>query len=161
MSFLAGFAAVGIAVALVVIIFTPTSPGESTFSALLQSTLEHQEGVSVREYGGSAFGFWGAHPRLASIWQEPLAGSGSLLKPTFLVYAAAALSAFFFARGRTVPQLAGLTAALTAGVQLWKTHAGGTYVEWYIPFLLIALFCGASLAMPPSAPQHRQPRIGQ
>ena len=36
-----------------------------------------------------------------------------------------------------------MLATLAAGVQLWKTHASGTYVTWYLPFLLIGLF-GAS-----------------
>ncbi len=42
-------------------------------------------------------------------------------------------------RGRSVTQLAFLTAAVAIAVQLWKSHAGGTYVEWYYPFFLIGL----------------------
>src|SRR5205085_1610658 len=33
-----------------------------------------------------------------------------------------------------------LAAAIAAAVQLWKTQATGTYVEWYYPLLLIGLF---------------------
>ncbi len=67
-----------------------------------------------------------------------------MLKPTFLVFALAALAAFFVARGRNAAQFAGLIAALCVGIQLYKTHAAGTYVEWYLPFLLIAIFSQAN-----------------
>ncbi len=40
-------------------------------------------------------------------------------------------------------------ALLAAAFQLWKTHAGGTYVEWYLPFLLLAL---AATPKPPPLP---------
>jgi hypothetical protein len=59
------------------------------------------------------------------------------------------------ARGRTVPQLAFLTAALAIAVQLWKSHAGGTYVEWYYPFLLIGLFCRNPQFLIPSSPGYK------
>jgi len=130
----------GLLIGAMVAVFTPVPEGSNIVSVFLESTLEHQEGVGPLEYGASQFGFWGTHPRLAAFWQAPMVGSSSLFKPTFLLYALACLAAFFLARGRTLAQLAGITAALTAGVQLWKTHAAGSYVEWYLPFLLIALF---------------------
>jgi len=139
--FAAGFVGTGLAIAILVFAFTPAPEGTNAISMFLQSTLEHQEGVGLRQYGASTFGFWGTHPGLASFWQAPLWGTSSLLKPSFLVYAACCLAAFFLARGRSVAQLAGLTAALTAGVQLWKTHAAGSYVEWYLPFLIVAILC--------------------
>ena len=30
--------------------------------------------------------------------------------------------------------------------QFWKVHAGGTYVTWYYPLLLVAVFGAASAA---------------
>jgi len=77
-------------------------------------------------------------------WQTSLIRGTSLFKPTFLAFAVLAIAAFFIAqaRPRTVAQLAGLTAMLTAAIQLWKTHAAGSYVEWYYPFLIIALLLG-------------------
>ena len=39
--------------------------------------------------------------------------------------------------------LAAATVVLGAGVQLWKTHGGGTYIEWYLPFLILALVAGS------------------
>jgi hypothetical protein len=139
-SFVAGFVITGLLIGAFVAAFTPVPEGSNVVSVFLESTLEHQEGVGPQEYGASQFGFWGTQPRLAAFWQQPIVGSSSLFKPTFLVYGLACLAAFFLARGRTMAQLAGITAALTAGVQLWKTHAAGSYVEWYLPFLLIALF---------------------
>jgi hypothetical protein len=141
LQFAAGFIGAGLAIAILVVAFTPAPEGSNAITMFLSSTLEHQEGIGLRQYGGSTFGFWGTHPGLAAFWQAPLWGSSSLLKPSFLVYALFCVAAFFLARGRSLAQLAGLTAALTAGVQLWKTHAAGSYVEWYLPFLIVAIIC--------------------
>lgn len=138
-----GFAVAGLVIAVFVIVFTRAPDPVTAIRWFFQSTLEHQEGVGPREYGASTFSFWGTHPGLAGFWQQPLAGAGSLLKPMFLLYAAFAASAFLLARDRSVAQLAGITAALGAGIQLWKTHATGSYVEWYLPFLIIALVVGS------------------
>ncbi len=163
--FAVGFIGTGIAIAALVIAFTPAPDGTNAIAMFLSSTLDHQEGVGLRQYGASAFGFWGTHPGLASFWQAPLWGTFSLFKPSFLVYAAFCLATFFLARGRSLAQLAGLTAALTAGVQLWKTHAAGSYVEWYLPFLIVALLCSGSISSMsrsdvPSTPHTRQPELG-
>jgi hypothetical protein len=147
----AGFVGAGLAIAALVVAFTPAPEGSNAITMFLSSTLEHQEGVGLRQYGASAFGFWGTHPSLASFWQAPLWGTFSLFKPSFLVYATFCLATFFLARGRSLAQLAGLTAALAAGVQLWKTHAAGSYVEWYLPFLIIALLCTRSNTVPEPA----------
>lgn len=147
--FTLGFAAVGAVLSAIVIWSTHAPPGASPIAMFLESTLEHQEGVGERAYGASMFGFWGSHPGLAAFWQTPLISESSLFKPTFLLYAALAIATFFLARGRSIPQLAGLTAMLLAAVQLWKTHAAGSYVEWYYPFLLIALLsAGAATDQP-------------
>jgi hypothetical protein len=106
---------------------------------LLESTLEHQEGFSSDQYGMSPFSFWGNFPSLAAFWQEPLIGTTSVFKPTFLLFASYCMAAFFLARQRSRIELALLLASLAAALQLWKTHAAGTYVEWYYPFLLIGL----------------------
>jgi hypothetical protein len=139
--FTIGFAAMGAVIVAIVLWFSHPPPGSSAVSLLLESTLEHQEGVGDRAYGASNFGFWGTHPGLAAFWQKPIVSGTSLFKPTFLLFAALAVGSFFVARTRprSVAQLAGMTAMLTASIQLWKTHAAGSYVEWYYPFLLIAL----------------------
>lgn len=137
--FAAGFALAAVVIVAAVAWFTHAPAGVSPLRLFLESTLEHQEGTGAREYGASKIGFWGSHPELA-FWQTPLFGDTSLFKPTFLLFAAFASGLFFLARNRTPAQFAGLVAAVGAGVQLWKTHAQGSYVEWYLPFLLIALF---------------------
>jgi len=141
--FAAGFALAGLAIAAVVVYYSH-SPPISAIRLFLESTLEHQEGAGALEYGASTFSFWGTHPRLAAILQQPLFGTTSLFKPMFLAFVALCLAAAVWARGRTVPQLAALTAMLAAAIQLWKTHATGSYVEWYLPFLIIALVGAAT-----------------
>jgi hypothetical protein len=139
--FALSFAITGIVILAGVVWFTHAPSWSNAMSLFLESTLEHQEGVGPKAYGASHFGFWGTHPGLAAFWQSPLFGTTSLFKPTFILYSLLALGACFmpWARTRSIPQLAALTAMLTAAVQLWKTHAAGSYVEWYYPFLIVAL----------------------
>jgi hypothetical protein len=138
--FATGFLISGAVIAAFVGLFLDAPIGARSLELFLESTLQHQEGFGAGQYGASQFSFWGTHPELAGFWQRPVAGSTSLLKPTFLLFSGFSLFAFVLGRGRDAAQLAGLTASLAAAVQLWKTHATGTYVEWYLPFLLIALF---------------------
>jgi hypothetical protein len=142
--FAGGFAVAGALVALLVIGFTEAGPGENAIRLFLESTLEHQEGTDPLEYGTSSLSFWNHQPGLAAIFHAPLVGDSSLFKLTFILFATFCLVLAFMAKGRTRAQLAGLTAAAGAAVQLWKTHATGSYVEWYIPFILIALFAQAT-----------------
>jgi len=141
--FAAGFAAAGAVIAAVVITMTDTGPGDSAVGLFFESTLEHQEGTGPREYGGSEFSFWTHQPGLSAAFQTPLVGGSSLFKLSFLLYAGFVGLLSLASRGRTVAQLAALTGAAAAAVQLWKTHATGSYVEWYLPFLMIALFAQA------------------
>lgn len=136
---LAGFVLVGGLIGLMVIWFTGSLDGKGPVQLLLESTLEHQEGFSSDQYGASPFSFWGNFPALAAFWQAPLIGTTSIFKPTFLLFASWCMAAFFLARGRTRVEFALMLASLAAALQLWKTHAAGSYVEWYYPFLLIGL----------------------
>lgn len=154
--FAAGFALAGLAIGAVVVYYAH-APALDAIRLFLESTLEHQEGVGTREYGASTFSFWGTHPRLAAVLQQPLFGTTSLFKPMFLAFAALCVAAAFWARGRTVPQLAALTAMLAAAIQLWKTHATGSYVEWYLPFLIIALLGAVPGDRAPAAPAPGRP----
>lgn len=137
--FTAGFALVGALIGLMVITFTGSLDGKGPIRLLLESTLEHQEGFSSDQYGMSPFSFWGNFPALAAFWQVPLIGTTSIFKPTFLLFVSYCVAGFFLARRRSWIELALLLASLAAALQLWKTHAAGTYVEWYFPFLLIGL----------------------
>jgi hypothetical protein len=109
--------------------------------AFFHSTLDHQEGAEVDQYGDSLYSFWGQHKGLASFWKKPIVGGSQLLSPTFLLLTGLSLLTFFLARGKSLGQLAFLLASVTAAIQLWKTHAAGTYVEWYYPLLLIGFLC--------------------
>jgi len=137
-NFTAGFLIVSLIIIAAVLLMTQTSENENVLQVVYESTVGHQE--SKDAYGSSTFSFWGTHPKLAALWQKPFIQGWYLLKPSFLVFAIFILTSFFMARGRTVSQFAFLTAAVAIAVQLWKSHAGGTYVEWYYPFFLIGLF---------------------
>lgn len=99
--------------------------GASDWQAFWVSTWENLEGES--HYGSSPFGFWGQNPALRpaklALRVLHLVGCGALV---------------FLARP-TRYQLAAWTAAVLTGVQLWKTHGGGSYISWHLPFLLLAL----------------------
>lgn len=151
--FALGVAAGGIAILALVIAFSPGSPGEGV-RAFLHAVVEHQEGEGPKQYGTSTFGFWGTHPWLASFWHTPLVGTSHFTNPAFLGFVLIAGMACWWARGRGIAALAGITAALGAGIQLWKTHGGGTYIEWYLPFLILALVGGnAALRASPNQPE--------
>lgn len=144
LNFTVGFALAGILIAGLVAACSHAPDVSGAARAFVASTVEHQEGTAAGSYGAGDFSFWGTHPSLAAFWNRPLFGSTSLFKPTFLIYVMFSLGAFFLARNRGKAQLAALTASLAAAAQLWRTHAPGTYVEWFYPFLLIALFAGES-----------------
>ncbi len=139
--FLLGFGILGAAIAGAVIGCSTELDGKGPIGLFMSATLEHQEGFGNLEYGSSLFSFWGVYPEFASFWQVPLTGTSSVLKPTFIGFATLALCGFFLARKRNEAQFAMLLAAIGAAIQLWKTHAGGTYVEWYYPLVLIGLLC--------------------
>jgi len=140
--FVAGFAGAGAIIAMIVIYFTGSIGDQGPIDLLITSTLEHQEGIGEHEYGATKFSFWGAYPALASFWQQPMFGGTSIFKPSFILFLTLSALAFFLVRGKGRVQLALLVAVLASAIQLWKTNAGGTYVEWYLPFLLIGIFCG-------------------
>ncbi len=138
LSYVAGFAATGLVLAAWVILSTKTAPGESAVGLFFRSTLEHQEGMD--QYGSSPFSFWGVHPDLASSWHHPLFSfGGSLTKPTFLLVVITSVLGLWAGYRSRDGRLAALSAAMPCVVQLWKTHAGGSYVEWALPMLLLAL----------------------
>jgi hypothetical protein len=142
--FAAGFVVMGLLIAGSVLLFTETRPDKGAVALFFESTLDHQESDS--QYGMSPFGFFGVHPALAAKLHQPLFSFPGLdakspfTRPLFLGLAALSLGGFFLARNRRPAQLALLLAAIAAAVQLWKTQATGTYVEWYYPLLLIGLF---------------------
>ena len=145
--FTTGFVLVCALIGGAVLLLTETQGKETALQAVYKSTVAHQE--SKEAYGSSAFSFWGTHPRLAAFWQEPFVSRWHLFKPSFLLFSVFLIATFFLANGRSLPQLAFLIASIASGIQLWKSHAGGTYVEWYLPFLLIGMFAYGPAGLEP------------
>lgn len=141
--FLAGTVAGGIAIAALVVAFMPGHTPVDAIQTFLRAVIEHQEGSGPNQYGISTFGFWGTHPRLASVFHTPLVGTGPFTSPIFLIFIGLCLLACRLVKTGTVGALAAASAGVAAAVQLWKTHGGGTYIEWYLPFLIIALIVGS------------------
>jgi hypothetical protein len=136
--FVVGFSMVCLAILLLVFFLTSPQGEQGRLRVIYESTVGHQE--SSDAYGASLFSFWATQPVLASLWQRHLISGWYLTRPSFLCFLALLVGSFFMARGRSMTQLALLTAAVAIAVQLWKSHAGGSYVEWYYAFLLIGLF---------------------
>ncbi|MCS7167454.1 MAG: hypothetical protein RMI91_04295 [Gemmatales bacterium] len=57
--------------------------------------------------------------------------------PLFVAYLLLALGSAFWPKEKTLGHLLAWTAALTIGVQFWYGRAGGTYVLWYAPLLVL------------------------
>lgn len=144
--FVLGFALLGGATAGLVYFSTDPVAEKSVVETFLEATVQHQEGVAAEgdQYGHSRFSFWGNQSEaVRGYWQEPLGSrGGALTSRAFLSFFGLSILAAFLAYRRDEVQFAFLVAAVSAGVQLWKTHAAGSYVEWYLPFMLIGLFCG-------------------
>ena len=106
------------------------SIGESDITEFWHNTWGQQEGS---ERGGrSEFGFWGQHPQLQF-----------LKRPVFYSYLIFCVGIAFWPKNKSEASLIALSAAVLLGTQLWKTHAGGTYIEWYLPWLIMT-FTGVS-----------------
>ncbi len=104
--------------------------GESDWPRFVESTWGYQEGID--RYGKSEFGFWGQNPSIA------------LAKPVLRALHLVGCAALVFWRAGPSPhRLASMSAAILTGVQLWKTHGGGGYICWHLPFVLAALLVRA------------------
>jgi hypothetical protein len=120
----------------------------SDWSTFVASTWGRQEGVE--HYGSSPFGFWGQHPEWAFLKRVILAAYGLFC-----------LALYFWPKRKTEASLVALSAAVLIGPQLWKTHGGGTYIEWYLPWLVMTLVGGApsGKARVMSRPEREKERI--
>jgi hypothetical protein len=145
-SFVVGFGVTVLVVGLFTLARMDGQSWSGRLTAFVHATFGHQTAANRGDanpsaYGDSPFGFWGTHTSLRRLFHSPIAGA-SFTTLAFLGLAAFSASGFVLARGRTVGQLAALTGALGLAVQLWKTHAGGTYVPWYLAFVLVGLYAG-------------------
>jgi hypothetical protein len=139
--FMLGFVVTCAVIGGAVLLLTQPAPNKTVLQTIYESTVGHQEAQNM--YGSSTFSFWSTQPKIAALWQKQFIEGQYLLRPSVLIFAAFLAATFFIARGRSQVQLAALTAAIAIAIQLWKSHAGGSYVEWYYPFFLIAMFCSS------------------
>lgn len=134
-AFLGGFALVGLAIGVPVLLRSQPIEGRGVVSTVLHETQGHQQDPNA--YGSSPFGFWGQRGGVRAWFRDPIVAGQPNTAPAFLLFAAFVVGSFFLARGRTEVQLALLTGALAVGSQLWKIHGTGVYVTWYYGFLLL------------------------
>ncbi len=79
---------------------------------------------------------WSAVPRAEGLW------AGFELHyayrvPLFIAHLAFVLAAAFWPMPKNLAHLIALSTAVILGVQFWYADAGGTYVVWYLPLLLL------------------------
>lgn len=140
--FVAGLALATVVIGVPVLMRSKPIEGRGLISSILHETQGHQQ--DPKAYGSSPFGFWGQRQGVRATLREPLVAGQPNTSPAFLVFALFVIATFFLARGRTEVPLALLTGALGIGSQLWKIHATGVYVTWYLGFLLLG-FLGHQL----------------
>jgi hypothetical protein len=78
----------------------------------------------------SPFSIWGQNP-----------GLDPLLTAAKLGVAGLAVAVAFFPRRRTTAQVAALGAAVLVATQVIAIHWFYLYIDWIVPFVLVALFC--------------------
>ena len=160
--FAVGFLVVAALIAVLVLSMTQPIEGKSRLWTVYEATVGHQE--AQHSYGASTFSFWGTHTEISSLWQKRFLEDYYLLRPSVVIFMLFMMGSFFMAKGRTLSQFAFLTGALAIAIQLWKSHAGGTYVEWYYPFLLIGILGQCStegdsgVSLPPKEDRIESPR---
>jgi glycosyl transferase family 87 len=102
----------------------PFIPADGGFGTFWSQTIGFQFG---RE---SPFSIWGQNPSL-----------DSLLTVVKLGVAALAIVVAFVPRRRTTAQVAALGAAVVIATQLIAIHWFYLYIDWFAPFVFVALFC--------------------
>jgi hypothetical protein len=84
----------------------------------------------------------------SSFWAAIAPGSpipGYLRNGLSFAYLGLCLVLFRWPRGKSRTQLIALSAMLICATQLWKGSNGGEYIEWYLPFALLALYSPQSM----------------
>jgi hypothetical protein len=122
-----------VSLAIVGLLIWKIDAGEEPLGALakIRLFLENTVGFQARP---SWFGFWAQHPQLQSL--QPVVK---------ILYGLFCLALFFLPRRKRVRDVVALSAAVIIGTQLWKPHGSGTYISWYMPFLILAYLAGGEL----------------
>jgi len=111
----------------------PMDAGAERLGAIPKIRLFLNSSVSYQSWP-SRFGFWAQYPAL------------QFLEPAVrMAYVGFCLAVFVLPRRKRVCDLVALSAAVIIGTQLWRPHAGGLYITWYMPFLILAYFSGSEL----------------
>ena len=142
-SFIAGFAAAALAIAIPVLLMSRPAGGHGLVGTILSDTFGHH--TDPRHYGFSPFSFWGQRQGVRGWFANPLASGSSLTTPLFLTFAAFVTASFWLARRTRPAQLALVIAAVAIAASLQKIHPTGTYVAWAYPFLMIGLFAESTV----------------
>lgn len=82
---------------------------------------------------------FGAQPSAESLWTG-LANHYVYRLPLFVAYAAFLVGFLFWPSPKHLGHLIALAAGLILGVQFWYADAGGIYVQWYLPLLILMVF---------------------
>lgn len=82
---------------------------------------------------------FGAPPSAESLWTG-LANHYVYRLPLFVAYLAFLVGFLFWPSPKNLAHLIALAAGLIIGVQFWYADAGGIYVQWYLPLLILLLF---------------------
>jgi hypothetical protein len=82
---------------------------------------------------------FGAQPSAESLWTG-LANHYVYRLPLFVAYLAFLVGFLFWPSPKNLAHLIALAAGLIIGVQFWYADAGGIYVQWYLPLLILLLF---------------------
>ncbi|HEX5444468.1 MAG TPA: hypothetical protein VFW87_11585, partial [Pirellulales bacterium] len=60
--------------------------------------------------------------------------------PVFVLYAVMCVSFAVWPAQKNLGTLLSCSGAVMLGTQFWQVNAGGTYVAWYVPLLLLTIF---------------------
>ncbi len=135
--FLAGFTLIALTT-LIPLLFS-----ESGIGNFFEASVLHQEGATF----GARSPTWGRW----SPWAHyPI--MRPLKRVFLLLFILIALVSFRLGRGTDVRRLCALSGAVIVASQLWKSHAPGFFVLWFLPFLMVGLL-GPSNEEPGGAPE--------
>ena len=119
---------------------------DARLRTVFEATAHAEEGVAGNwDRYADVEGFWGPLVRLDS-------RCGWLRVGITVAFLAFCLVLWAWPRARRPLALAGLTAAVVVGTQIWKSNQTGEYIGWYLPILLVALFGRRAAAVTPPAP---------
>lgn len=93
-----------------------------------------------------------ARPQAESLWTE-VTGHGAYRVPLFLAHLLLMVGSVFWPSPKNLGHVLAWSVALILGVQFWYADAGGIYVLWYLPLLVLMVFRPTlSECMPPTTP---------